>query len=321
VATVAEPGLRPTRYALPMNLFLDSFWRAVLYCMLPRVIALSIVPLLLMVALSLGLGYWFWEAALDQVRLWMESFSYINMVWQWLDNVGAGSLKAVLAPLLLVFAATPVIVVLSLLVVAWLMTPALVDLVVSKRFAGLQRKPGSGLAGSLVWSLMSTVLAALALLISVPLWLVPPLVLLIPPLIWGWLTYRVMAFDALSGYASKEERRQIFKRHGVWLLVMGVVSGYLGAAPSVVWAMGAGFAPAFIILVPLAIWIYTLVFAFASLWFSHFCLAALQALRNEAGAGFAMDMGDASHAPQAAAQQESAPALLEAPAGGLTGPQ
>jgi hypothetical protein len=115
----------------------------------------------------------------------------------------------------------------------------------------------------------------------VPLWLVPPLVLLIPPLIWGWLTYRVMAFDALAEHATAQERQEIFKRHGAWLLLMGVIAGYLGASPSVVWAMGAGFAPAFIILVPLAIWIYTLVFAFASLWFTHYCLAALQALRAE----------------------------------------
>jgi hypothetical protein len=28
-----------------------------------------------------------------------------------------------------------------------------------------------------------------------------------------------------------------------------------------------------------AIWIYTLVFAFSSLWFTHYCLAALQQLR------------------------------------------
>ena len=35
------------------------------------------------------------------------------------------------------------------------------------------------------------------------------------------------------------------------------------------------------ILVPLAIWIYTLVFAFSSLWFAHYALAALQDLRRE----------------------------------------
>jgi hypothetical protein len=48
-----------------------------------------------------------------------------------------------------------------------------------------------------------------------------------------------------------------------------------------VWASGALFAAAFVILVPVAIWIYALVFAFSSLWFSHYGLAALQALRAE----------------------------------------
>jgi hypothetical protein len=37
----------------------------------------------------------------------------------------------------------------------------------------------------------------------------------------------------------------------------------------------------FVILVPLAIWLYTLIFALSSLWFAHYCLAALQALRAE----------------------------------------
>jgi hypothetical protein len=265
----------------PMKLFLDSFWRAAVYCLHPRVIMLSLLPLLLMVALSLGLGYFFWDAALDQVRLWMDSFAQINMVWQWLESMGAGKLKSVLAPLLLVFGMTPLIVVFCLLSVALLMAPALVNLVATKRFPALQAKHGATLAASLLWSLLSTLLAAIAMLVSVPLWLVPPLVLVLPPLIWGWLTYRVMAFDALAQHASADERHALFKRHSGWLLLMGVVCGYLGAAPSAVWAMGAGFAPAFVLLLPLAIWIYTLVFIFAALWFCHYCLGALQALRSE----------------------------------------
>ena len=36
----------------------------------------------------------------------------------------------------------------------------------------------------------------------------------------------------------------------------------------------------FVVLVPLAIWIYTLVFAFASLWFAHYALAALERMRQ-----------------------------------------
>ncbi|MEI6733524.1 MAG: EI24 domain-containing protein [Comamonadaceae bacterium] len=264
-----------------MNLFLDSFWRAVVYCLRPRVIALSFLPLLLTVGLALGLGYLYWDAALDAVRQALETSMLVNSVWTWLKNAGVGGLKMVLAPLVVVFAVTPVIVVLSLLAVALLMTPALTSLVARRRFPALERKRGGSLVFSLLWSLGSTLMALLALLISLPLWLLPPLILLLPPLIWGWLAYRVMAFDALAEHASKEERREIFQRHRGWLLAIGVLTGYLGAAPSVIWASGAWLAAAFVILVPLAIWIYMLVFAFSSLWFAHYCLAALQALRAE----------------------------------------
>ena len=275
------------RYAGRMGLFLDSFWRAVAYCLHPRVIALSFLPLVIMVALSLGLGYFYWDAALQWVRAALESSDLMNSVWDWLQGVGAGKLKTVVAPLIVIFAVTPLIVLLSLLMVAALMTPSLTRLVAERRFAQLERKHGGSLAMSIAWSLGSTVLALVALVVSLPLWLVPPLILVLPPLIWGWLTYRVMAFDALSDHASRPERREVFRRHRMRLLGIGVLTGYLGAAPSILWASGALFAAAFVILVPLAIWIYTLVFAFSSLWFAHYCLAALAGLRAEAAAALA----------------------------------
>jgi etoposide-induced protein 2.4 (EI24) len=275
------------RYAARMSLFLDSFWRAVAYCLHPRVIALSFLPLVIMVALSLGLGYFYWDSAVGWVRAGLESTDLLKSVWGWLQDAGAGNLKTVVAPLIVIFLVTPVIVLLSLVVVAMLMAPALARLVAERRFSQLERKHGGSLATSIAWSLGSTLLALIALVVSLPLWLVPPLILLVPPLIWGWLTYRVMAFDALAEHASREERREVFRRHRMSLLGIGVLTGYLGAAPSLLWASGALFAAAFVILVPLAIWIYTLVFAFASLWFAHYCLAALETLRAEASAAAA----------------------------------
>lgn len=262
-----------------MNLLLDSFWRAVAYCMHPRVIVLSLLPLLLMVPLALGLGYFYWEPAIDWVRVSLESSSIITSAWSWLQGVGAGGLKSVVAPLIVVFAVTPLIVLVCLLVVAMLMTPALVSLVARRRFVQLERKRGGSFLFSAIWSLGSTLLALAAMVVSLPLWLVPPLILVLPPLIWGWLTYRVMAFDALADHASADERRAIFREHRGYLLGIGVFSGYLGAAPSLIWASGVLFVVMAPILVPVAIWIYTLVFAFSSLWFTHYCLAALQALR------------------------------------------
>ena len=182
------------------------------------------------------------------------------------------------------FLSTPVIVVLSLLLVAAFMTPAMLKLVATRRFSTLEPKHGGSFFGSLFGALWATLAALILLVVSIPLWLVPPLVLVLPPLIWGWLTYRVMAYDVLAEHASRDERRELLRRHRGRLLGMGVLTGYLGAAPSLVWASGAlliVFAP---VLVPLAIWIYTLVFAFSALWFAHYALAALQALRAEASA-------------------------------------
>jgi hypothetical protein len=187
----------------------------------------------------------------------------------------------VLAPLIVVFISIPVIVVLSLLLVAAFMTPAMLKLVASRRFPLLERKQGGSFFGSMFGALWATTAALIALLVSIPFWFVPLLVLILPPLIWGWLTYRVMTYDVLAEHASVEERHALIRRHRLSLLGMGVFTGYLGAAPSLVWASSALFIVLAPVLVPVAVWIYTLVFAFSALWFAHFSLAALQEMRAE----------------------------------------
>ncbi|MBI5276272.1 MAG: EI24 domain-containing protein [Burkholderiales bacterium] len=270
-----------------MRLLLDSFWRAAAYCLHPRVIALSLVPLAALIAVALGLGYLFWDSAVNSVFLWLESTAMFATVADWLTSVGLRGLKNAVAPLIVVFGITPLVVLAVLLLVALLMMPAVLRLVSRRRFPQLERKEGSSFWASLAFSLGSTLLALVALVLSVPLWLIPPLILVLPPLIWGWLTYRVMTFDALAGHASAEERREVVKRHRLQLIGMGLITGYLGAAPSVIWVSGWFFLAAFYFLIPVAIWIYTLVFAFASLWFAHYCLAALEELRAEAALGSA----------------------------------
>lgn len=262
-----------------MKLLLDSFWRAAAYCLHPRVIALSLLPLLVMVLLALGLGYFFWVPTIDAVRDFLASYEIVGSFMAWLDRMGFASLKLVLAPMLVVFVITPLIVVLALMAVAVLMTPSMLSLVRDRRFPELERKRGGSTFGSVWLSTWSIVVALILMIVSIPFWLIPPLVLILPPLIWGWLTYKVMVYDVLSEHASKDERRDLISRHKGPLLGMGVVTGYLGAAPSLVWASGAVFIAMAPVLVPLAIWIYTLVFAFSALWFSHYALSALQAMR------------------------------------------
>jgi hypothetical protein len=266
-----------------MRAVVDAAWRAGMYCLHPRVIALSVLPLVLMVGGALALGWFYWEPAIDAVQRAFSEWELSAALIGWLEGLGLPGLRTVLAPLVIVFLATPVIVLVSLIAVAALMTPAMVSLVADRRFTTLEKRRGGSFAAGVALALITTVAALVAMVASIPLWFVPPLVLVVPPLIWGWLTYRVMSYDVLADHASRDERRELLRRHRGTLLGMGIVTGYLGAAPSIVWASGVMFIALAPVLVPVAIWIYTLVFAFSALWFAHFALSALQALRAESG--------------------------------------
>lgn len=263
-----------------MKSLIDAAWRAAAYCLHPMVIALSLLPLVLVCGVAYLLARAYWEPAIDGVRAAFESWDLLEALFGWLAKIGLSGLKAVLAPLVVVFLATPVIVILSLLTVAVLMAPFMLKLVARRRFPLLEARRGGSFAGSLFVSLSATAVAAVALVVSIPFWLVPPVALVVPPLIWGWLTYRVMSYDMLAEHATPAERRAVVRHHRLALIVMGVASGYLGAAPSLLWVSGVVFLALAPLLIPIAIWIYTLVFAFSALWFAHYLLAALEMQRR-----------------------------------------
>jgi len=213
------------------------------------------------------------------VRGALEQWSLVAAMLQWLESIGANQLRTLMAPMIVVALSVPLVVIATLVLVALLVTPAIVRMVVRRRFAQLQQREGAPWWQCVLWSLGCTAAALVALMLSVPLWFIPPLVLVLPPLVWGWLTYKVFAFDVLSSHASPSERRHLLRQHRLRLLLMGVVCGYLGAIPTLLWAISAVtliFAP---VLVVLSVWLYTVVFAFASCWFAHYLLAALQKLR------------------------------------------
>jgi len=264
-----------------MALAIDSAWRAMAYCLHPRVIWLTVMPILLSAALMLGLAWWGWSDANTAVRDLLDHWSLSQSLLAWLDRMGLEGLRAALVPFLLLIMVVPLVVVVSLLLVAWLITPSVVKLVRARRFPGLVSRHQTPAWRSVLLSLAVTVAALVALVLTLPLWLIPLFALVVPPLIWGWLTYRVMAHDTLADFATPEEHATLLARHRMPLLLMGVVCGYLGAAPAAVWALGVLAIVLAPFLLVVSLWLYTLVFVFSSLWFAHYLLAALSALRVE----------------------------------------
>jgi Etoposide-induced protein 2.4 (EI24) len=177
---------------------LDAGWRAAAYCLHPRVIAWSLLPLLLAVLITFGLSWFFWEPAVSAVRANMESWLVVDALRQRFDM----KLHSVIAPLIVMALALPLVMSLAIVLVAALMTPALTKLVAERRFALLEKKRGGSFWAGLLGSLGATAVALLLLLISLPFWLMPPVVLVLPPLIWGWLSMRVFSYDVLADHAS-----------------------------------------------------------------------------------------------------------------------
>ncbi len=263
----------------------DAFWRALAYALTPRVLVLTLIPLVILVVLVMTGAYFFLDPATTWVSEAIETWPWLQAGFSWLSRLGFAAWQTVLATLIIAFMVTPVLVVLSLLSVSLLLSTPLLDGVARRRFPHLQRLRGGSLAGSVWFLIKSTLITVLVLLITLPLWWIPPFMFLLPPLVWGWLTYRVMAYDAWAEHASVHEREVLFERHRWSLWAMGIATGFLSAAPGLVWVSGAMLAAAFILLVPLAIWIYTWIFAFGALWFAHYGLSALNELRRSGGVG------------------------------------
>jgi MFS family permease len=262
-----------------MGLLLDSFWRALAYLLMPRVIGLSLLPLLIAVSLTVGLSWAFWDPAYDQVRSSLESWGLVESGLSWIESFLGPQFRAVLVVIILIALTAPLVIVGSLLLVALLMTPAIVSLVAERRFQQLERRRGASFWQSALWSIGATFIALVGIFATLPLWLIPGVVLIVPPLIWGWLTARVMSFDVLADHADRAERQALMAAHRWQLLVLGVITGFMGAVPTLIWAMGALTLVLWLPMLALSVWLYTLVFAFSSLWFAHYLLAALQAQR------------------------------------------
>ena len=86
-----------------MRLFLDSFWRALAYCLMPRVMLLSLLPLAMLLVLSVSWGYFYWAPTQDWVRDMLASWQLLQGMLDWLQDNGASELQAVMVPLVVIF--------------------------------------------------------------------------------------------------------------------------------------------------------------------------------------------------------------------------
>ena len=263
-----------------MTVFFTSFIRALMVQLHPRMLLLTLLPLI--VALGLwGVALWLGlQPLIDQLQAWFSDYGLFRWTGDMLDAMGLSSLRTLLVPLIAMWLLLPLMIISALLLVNWMAMPAIARHVSQRFYPQLERRHGGSVATSLKLSFSSFVLYLFAWLVVLPLNLIPLFAVIVQPLLWGWLTSRVMSYEALSSFADKTELSLIRNKHQLTLLIIGVVSGGLGAIPGLLWLGGAVSVIFFPILAAAAIGLYLLIFVFSGLWFQFFCFDVLASLRS-----------------------------------------
>ncbi|MFM7048029.1 MAG: EI24 domain-containing protein [Polynucleobacter sp.] len=265
-----------------MSDLIRSLGLALVGTMHPKMLWLSFRPFLI-VSIFWGVVIWLiWSPALEMLRTFLTASIFTSWIQSGLEYVGFDEARAWIAPLFLVILLIPIIAISLLVFIAFSTVPAVVDSVAKqKAYEGIMRIKGGSFIGSFFYTLWSALICLALVMLTLPVWWIPPLFAILPPLLWGWLTMRLMAYDVLLDHATPEERSQLLEEHRWTLLGMGVVAGMIGAVPTFFWATSVLALVLFPFVSFVALWIYSLIFIFSALWFSHFLLHALKQLRQK----------------------------------------
>ena len=265
-----------------MQQVFKAFGLALVGTMHPKMLWLSLRPFFI-VSILWGCLIWLtWTPALEMLSIFLTTSLFTSWIQEGLVWAGFENARAWVAPLFFVMLIIPLITISLLVFIAFTTVPAIVRSVCRQQaYKDIESRRGGGFFGSFIYTFWSALLCLALVMLTFPIWWVPPLVAVLPPLLWGWLTMRLMSYDVLAKHASIQERDQLIRKYRWSLLSMGIISGMLGAVPTFSWATSALALVLFPIVSFVALWVYSIIFVFAALWFTHFLLEALKSLRQE----------------------------------------
>jgi hypothetical protein len=183
----------------------------------PRMLWLMLWPMLVSLAIWAALAIALWT----RLAHWLaERFDF-----------GSATLIAAHVALALVF--VPLVYLTTLFILGVFGMQKMVDYVAQRSFPALERRHGGGLGGSLRNAVSTLVGMAILFVVTLPLWLVPPLWPLIPLGIFTWVNQRLLRHDALGEHADREEMARIFRERRGALLALGLLLALLAYVPFV----------------------------------------------------------------------------------------
>ena len=221
----------------------------------PRMLWLMVWPMMISLVIwgTVAIALW------TRVALWLA-----QRLGTWLEPAAGfvrldfGDATVIAANVILFLLFVPLVYLTALFILGIFGMQKMVDHVATRSFPTLERRRGGGAAGN-GWNAIVALLGMAGMfLVSLPLWILPPLWPLIPLLILAWGNQRLLRYDALADHADEEEMARVFRERRSGMYVLGVLL-----------ALAA--------YVPLVGFIAPVVFGLA---YIRYLLGALQALRD-----------------------------------------
>lgn len=194
----------------------------------PRMLWLMLWPVMVAMLFWGALALFFW----GQLVLWVAELirqwaHYATLVVPW----SATDVALFAAKVLILVLLVPLVQLTALLLLGVFAMPEMVNHVAARRFAQLERRHGGGFAGSVWNGVVALCGLALLALVSLPLWLFPPLWPILPVAIMGWVNQKVLRYDALAEHADAAEMQRIFAARRGSLYVLGLVLALVAFVP------------------------------------------------------------------------------------------
>jgi hypothetical protein len=195
----------------------------------PRMLWLMLWPMLVAVALWGGIALILWTRLALAVAAWLERG--LDWAFSW-AHVDLQATSLVAANVLLFLAFVPLVYLTALFILSLFGMQKMVDHVATRAFPELERRHGGGVAGT-VWNSLATLLGMLALaVLTLPLWLFPPLWPVIPTAVLGWVNQRLLRYDALAEHADASEMGLLFRTRSGSLYLLGVLLALAAYVPT-----------------------------------------------------------------------------------------
>ena len=209
-----------------------SVARSLLYALAnvlhPRMLWLMLWPMLVALAVWGTVALFAWGWLVLRLAAWLRQALDYALAWSHVDFATAA---LVAANVLLFIAFVPLVYLTALLILSLFGMQQMVDYVARRAFPDLERRRGGGVAGSGWNSVLALLGMLLFAVLSIPLWLLPPLWPIIPLVILAWVNQRLLRYDALAEHADAGEMTRIFRSRRGALYVLGLLLALAAYVP------------------------------------------------------------------------------------------